>query len=170
MVSTLKLEFDLSKEINGYLLEDKDLSNFKLEKTKLYVPVLMPKIELGEPTEKILETRGQSVFRNDIGKPNVSAELIKEVNYFESDITGTNAIQNMEASTSVTKKNFHKWIKESTGIEASKLKDLEPKLTYEVEKFTMCRCSFLNGKLNKLSFTPNDNDVATVTPKSDIKK
>ena len=154
MFSPMKLDIDLTQEVNGTLLEKADLN--KTSKVKIHIPVLMQLIGDSKVEKKIVQTNGLSVFKNIEGRPNISSRIIYEQNYLETNTSGSENASSIESAVNLVTENINKWVPKTITVQGETVKVASQgsvSLKYNQSKGSTVRCKFLNGKISKLSFS-----------------
>ena len=132
MLSSFDLNYNFDEEVHGYVLESTTLTASD-QNVKLYIPTVMNGIKKGDPSISILRTLGKGVFCNAGRKPATSSPVLKEKNYLTSTINVSANINDLDSTIRSLTKN-------------------EKYVTYNIEKGSIVRSQFLNGKVSKLSF------------------
>lgn len=158
--------FDLTGQMNATVLND--VNAIDEEVLKVHIPKIMPNIPQGLPKVSPLQTKGYSIIKNANKKPAISGSMISEKNFFE---TKFNATSNVDDLNEVTKKLLEE-IQSTLDQFASQnyLRNIKRKrkLKYEIKKFTPLRVEFLNGKLNRLTFSTMDQTKTKKKIEDDI--
>jgi hypothetical protein len=151
MISKFDLNYDLTDEMNGTILETKALGSSGSNSVPIYIKTVMANITKGNPTDSVLSTAGSSVFKNANRKPALTKNVLTEQNYVTGTIyKDTNAgdvDKTTELITSYMKDHIDKRYHSIT----------TQNILYEVSKGTTARVSYLNGKISKLCFSLTSN-------------
>lgn len=157
MVTNINREiFNLSEETNATVLETVSIETDNM--LKLYVPRVMPNINMDSPKISILQTGGGSIFKNVVNRPATTGRLIKEKNYLETNFYSDSNVQDLESVSS----NLIKEVKNSIN-DLANTNDLDTisisdkKMKYTIKKDSQVRVDFLNNKINRLSYKITNN-------------
>lgn len=163
MRSRLSMHVDLSKTMEASILTSVPLHNAKNTPTKVYIPILMPKITKGAPKTKNCPTKGKSILKSE-KKPALTGNTLKERNYLDANKftneNGRELKKLIEQLSAYVSGNITKTIKGYT------VHTIHQKtFTYVLEKNSNIKVKFLNGKLSTIQYDVTNDSKLSYTMK-----
>lgn len=135
MISRLTIDVDLTKEVNGLILEESNLSVVKTP--KIYIPSYMTYLNVtaeSEPQITISTALNKNIYKNDVNPPKVTSNILREQNYITGCIYGTSEVKDMQTTVDIANNII---------ADVTKTTVRKRTVSYIVPKGTSVRCKFL---------------------------